>query len=195
MDRDDIYDIVQLYDKDRTIHGLPTLTPSSSAHLSVHRLSPQPSTPTASLDSADGWSLITPTHSWASADGSLVDWSLLGDSLLSLDKAEPKLRCPLCPRKRRAFATVQALQQHMISPAHCDKVYHCPNNLLPVDSNRVETKRGKGKQFTTLSGLAQHLESGACYGGKQTFLHCIEFIQRHLGQWGLGGMRLLLSDS
>lgn len=195
MDRDDIYDIVQLYDKDRTIHSLPTLTPSSSTHLSAYRLSPQPGTPTASLDSADGWSLITPTHSWESADGSLVDGSLLGDSLLSLDKTEPKIRCPLCPRKRRAFATVQALQQHMISPAHCDKVYHCPSNLLPVDSSRVRIKRGKEKRFTTLSGLAQHLDSGACYGGKQTFLHCIEFIQRHLGQWGPGGMRLLLSDS
>jgi hypothetical protein len=38
MDRDDIYDIVQLYDKDRTIHSPPTLTPSSSTHLSAYRL-------------------------------------------------------------------------------------------------------------------------------------------------------------
>jgi hypothetical protein len=90
---------------------------------------------------------------------------------------------------------MQALQQHMISPAHGDKLYHCPSNLLPMDSNRAEIKQGKGKQFTTLSGLAQHLESGACHGGKQTFLHCIEFIQRHLGQWGLEGMRLLLPGS
>jgi hypothetical protein len=112
-----------------------------------------------------------------------------------INKIEPELHCPLCPRKRKAFTTVQALQQHMISLAHCDKVYHCPSNLLPVDSSRAETKRGKGKQFTTLGGLAQHLESGACHGGKQTFLHCIEFIQRHLGQWGLGGMRLLLPGS
>lgn len=64
----------------------------------------------------------------------------------------------------------------MISLAHCDKVYYCLSNLLLVDSSRVETKRGKGKQFTTLSGLAQHLESGACYSGKLTFLHCIKFI-------------------
>lgn len=201
MDRDDIYDIVQLYDKDRTIHNLPTLTPSSSTHLSAPCLPPYPGTLTTSRDSSDGWSLITPTHSQGSAEGSLVDWSLLEDSLPPLgrrrviNKIEPELHCPLCPRKRKAFTTVQALQQHMISLAHCDKVYHCPSNLLPVDSSRAETKRGKGKQFTTLGGLAQHLESGACHGGKQTFLHCIEFIQRHLGQWGLGGMRLLLPGS
>lgn len=201
MDRDDVYNIIQLYDKDHTIHSLPTLTPSSSTHRSAHRLSPYPGTPTMSLDSPDGWSLITPTHSRDSAEGSLVDWSLLEDSLFSLrrrrvvDNIEPELRCPLCPRKHRAFATVQALQQHMISPAHCDKIYYCPSNLLPVASSRAETKQGKRKQFTTLSGLAQHLESGACYGGKQTFLHCVEFVQRHLEQQGLGRMRLLLPGS
>ena len=201
MDRDDVYDIIQLYDKDHTIHSLPTLTPSSSTHLSAHCLSPHPGTPKTSLDSADSWSLITPTYYQGSAEGSLVDWSLLKDSLLSLggkcvvDNIEPELRCPLCPRKHRAFATVQALQQHIISPAHCDKIYHCPSNLFLVASSRAETKQGKTKQFTTLSGLAQHLESGACHGGKQTFLHCVEFVQRHLEQQGLGRMRLLLPGS
>ncbi|OSS53224.1 hypothetical protein B5807_01854 [Epicoccum nigrum] len=201
MDRDDVYDIIQLYDKDHTIHSLPTLTPSSSTHLSAHRLSPHPGTPKTSLDSADGWSLITPTYYQGSAEGSLVDWSLLKDSLLSLggkcvvDNTEPELRCPLCPRQHRAFATVQALQQHMISPAHSDKVYHCPSNLLPIASSRAGTNQGKRRQFTTLSGLTQHLESGACYGGKQTFLHCVEFVQRHLEQQGLGRMRLLLPGS
>jgi hypothetical protein len=201
MDRDDIYDIIRLYDKDCTIHSLPTLTPSTSARLSQHRLSPSLRTPTASLPNSDDWSLITPMHSQGSVEGSMVDWSPLEDSSLSLrrrcvvDEIEPELRCALCPKKRRVFATMQALQQHMIASAHCDKVYHCPSNLLLMDSGRAETKEGKGRQFTTLSGLAQHLESGACHGGKQTFLLYIEFIQRHLGQWGLGGMRLLLPGS
>ncbi|EMD94382.1 hypothetical protein COCC4DRAFT_148546 [Bipolaris maydis ATCC 48331] len=159
MDRDDIYDIVQLYDKDHAIHTLPTLTPSSSAYLPAHDLSPYSGTPTTSLDSSDGWLLVTPTHS------------------------------------QGTFRTIQALQQHLVSPAHCDKVYHCPRNLIPINSNKSITNQGKGKQFATLGGLAQHLESGACSGGKQTFLYCIEFIQQHLGQWGLRGIRLLLSDS
>ncbi|XP_014550160.1 hypothetical protein COCVIDRAFT_116289 [Bipolaris victoriae FI3] len=159
MDRDDIYDIVQLYDKDHTIHTLPKLTPSSSTYLSAHGLSPDFGTPTSSLDSLDSWLLVTPTHS------------------------------------QGTFRTIQALQQHIVSPTHCDKVYHCPRNLLLINSTKAGTKQGKTKQFTTLSGLAQHLESGACRGGRQTFLHCIEFIQQHLGQWGLGGMRLLLPGS
>ena len=201
MDRDDIYDIVQLYDKDHTIHILPKLTPSSSTYLSAHGLSPDSGAPTASLDSSDGWLLVTPTHSQGSVEGSLVDWTLPEDSRLLLggrrviDGIKPELRCSLCPRKSKAFRTVQALQQHIVSPTHCDKVYHCPRNLLPINSSKAETKQRKAKQFTTLSGLAQHLESGACRGGRQTFLRCIEFIQQHLGQWGLGGMRLLLPGS
>ncbi|EMD66387.1 hypothetical protein COCSADRAFT_34945, partial [Bipolaris sorokiniana ND90Pr] len=165
MDRDDIYDIIQLYDKDHTIHTLPKLTPSSSTYLSAHGLSPDSGTPTASLDSSDGWLLVTPTHSQGSVEGSLVDWTPLEDSRLSLgsrhviDGIKPELRCPLCPRKSKAFRTIQALQQHIVSPTHCDK---------------AETKQGKAKQFTTLSGLAQHLESGPCHGGRQTFLRCIE---------------------
>lgn len=201
MDRDDIYDMVQLYDKDHAIHTLPTLTPTSSTYLSAHDLSPCSRTPTTSLDSSDGWLMVTPMHSQGSVWDSLVDWSPFEDTLLSLgrrrviDEIKTELRCPLCPRKSKAFRTIQALQQHVVSPAHCDKVYRCPRNLFPINSSKAKTNQGKGKQFTTLSGLAQHLESGACRGGKQTFLYCVEFIQQHLGQWGLGGMRLLLSDS
>ncbi|EUC39607.1 hypothetical protein COCMIDRAFT_41895 [Bipolaris oryzae ATCC 44560] len=158
MDRDDIYDIVQLYDKDHTIHTLPKLTPSSSTYLSLHGLSPGSGTPTASLDSPDGWLLVTPTHS-------------------------------------QAFRTIQALQQHIVSPTHYNKVYHCPRNPLPINSSKAKTKQEKAKQFTTLSGLAQHLESGAYLGGRQTFLRCIELIQQHLGQCGLRGMSLLLPGS
>ncbi len=196
IDRDDIYDLIRLYDKDCTIHSL---TPSSSARLSQHRLSP-PGTPTASLPNSDDWSLITPMHSQRSVEGSMADWSPLEDSSSLrrggvVDEIELELRCALCPKKCRVFATMQALQQHMISSVHCDKVYHCPSNLLPMDSGRAETKQGKRRQFTTLGGLAQHLESGACHGGKQTFLLYIESIQRHLGQWGLGEMRLLLPSS
>ena len=63
MDRDDILDIVQLYDKDCTIYSPPTVRPSNSTYLSLYRLSLDPESPLASLDSPDGWSLITPTRS------------------------------------------------------------------------------------------------------------------------------------
>jgi hypothetical protein len=86
MDRNDIYDIVQRYDKDHAIHSLPTLTSSNSTHLSAHHQSPYSGTPITSLDSSDGWLLVTPTPSQGSVEGSLVDWSLLEESLLPLGR-------------------------------------------------------------------------------------------------------------
>jgi hypothetical protein len=200
VDRDVIYDKVQLYDKDCSIHSLATPTSSSSPCSPPHRLSLDTETPTASLDHLDSWSLVTSTHTEGSAEDSLADWSPLKDSSFSLgkrdavDEVEPEFCCPLCTRNRTVFATTQALRQHMISSAHRDKVYHCPSSLFRMHSSSFDAKRGKRKQFTSLSGLTQHLESGACHGGRQTFLHCIEFVQRHLEQWGVGGMRLLLPE-
>lgn len=56
--------------------------------------------------------------------------------------------CYLC---HRDFNTVQALNAHLNSPVHKQKVYRCPN---------VPSKCGK--QFITLAALFNHLESEAC---------------------------------
>ncbi|KAH8704335.1 hypothetical protein GQ44DRAFT_782742 [Phaeosphaeriaceae sp. PMI808] len=202
MDRYDIYHMVQLCDKDRKVHNVPTITPSSSAALSVGNLTPRSGPSLMSLETSHEWSLVSTTLSQGSVDGSWVELSPLRDSFLSCegrvmdDKAvEHSLRCPLCPKTRKPFITTQALQQHMGSPVHGNKIYHCPSNLRAVGSRGSEKKGKKERQFTTLGGLAQHLESEACYGGKQTFLYCIDLIQRHLVQWGFGGMQLLLPGS
>ena len=47
------------------------------------------------------------------------------------------------------------------------------------------------KYFSTLSGLTQHLESGACEGGKATFLKAVVYVEERLNQLGLGDLRLL----
>jgi len=47
------------------------------------------------------------------------------------------------------------------------------------------------RQFSTVSGLAQHLESGACEGGKGTFKHVIEYVQDKMKDMGFGGLKLL----
>ncbi|CAG7937571.1 unnamed protein product [Penicillium salamii] len=54
--------------------------------------------------------------------------------------------CYLCHRNYR---TLLALNQHLKSPAHAQKVYHCPN-------------RGCAKEFTALAALFNHLESESC---------------------------------
>lgn len=55
--------------------------------------------------------------------------------------------CYIC---HRSFNTSKALSQHLNSPVHQQKVYHCPN------------RNSCGKEFTTLAGLLGHLESESC---------------------------------
>ena len=61
--------------------------------------------------------------------------------------------CVLC---HKTFRQLPALNAHLKSPAHADKIYKCSPTL-----------NGCGTQFSTLSGLVQHIESGAC--GVQKF--------------------------
>ncbi|KAH9941425.1 hypothetical protein B0H21DRAFT_697029 [Amylocystis lapponica] len=56
--------------------------------------------------------------------------------------------CILC---FRTFPELSRLNAHLHSPAHEDRIYHCP-----------EGRNGCGAQFTTLSGLCQHVESESC---------------------------------
>ncbi|KAJ5233006.1 hypothetical protein N7468_005962 [Penicillium chermesinum] len=58
-----------------------------------------------------------------------------------------RYECYLC---HRGYGSLRSLNQHLRSPAHQQKVYHCPN-------------RGScSKQFTTLASLFNHLESESC---------------------------------
>ncbi|KAL2823197.1 hypothetical protein BDW59DRAFT_149071 [Aspergillus cavernicola] len=54
--------------------------------------------------------------------------------------------CYLCHRE---FTKVSGLNQHLNSPAHKQRVYHCPNG-------------GCSKPFAALAGLFNHLESESC---------------------------------
>ncbi|GAP91258.1 putative zinc finger protein [Rosellinia necatrix] len=55
--------------------------------------------------------------------------------------------CYLC---HRAFKSLKSLNQHLQSPTHQQKLYRCPNHS------------GCGKEFTSLAGLCNHLESESC---------------------------------
>lgn len=54
-----------------------------------------------------------------------------------------------------------------------------------------ESKDMVVKQFSTVSGLAQHLESGACEGGKGAFKSVVEYVQEEMKGMGLGSLKLL----
>jgi hypothetical protein len=48
-----------------------------------------------------------------------------------------------------------------MSAAHAPKIFRCPTALLQEVTSGIARKE---KSFSTLSGLLQHLESGACHG-------------------------------
>jgi hypothetical protein len=54
--------------------------------------------------------------------------------------------CYLC---HRGFRTLTALNQHLASPAHKQRIYHCFG-------------RSCGREFTALAQLFSHLESESC---------------------------------
>ncbi|KAK5116325.1 hypothetical protein LTR85_009297 [Meristemomyces frigidus] len=76
--------------------------------------------------------------------------------------------CYMC---HRDFKTTTALNQHLNSPAHQQKVYHCPN-------------RSCSKEFVALAALFNHLESESC-----SFMR-FENVQKHVGNV-LSGNRLI----
>ena len=97
---------------------------------------------------------------------------------------------PSSSRKSSNFDTVGRLpssfhtnlSSHELTPT----LFHCPTAIVnsTPHSERPRT-------FTTLSGLAQHIESGACGDGLATLKKAMEFVQERLEKMGLGSIRLL----
>ncbi|KAF7945014.1 hypothetical protein EAE96_009797 [Botrytis aclada] len=106
-------------------------------------------------------------------------------------------RCHLCPPSRtRKFKDKAALQQHLSSSVHTqistslpvldDVSFHCPRTLMGEGSQTRPLK-----QFSTVSALAQHLESGACNGGTRTLRRVIEYVDDKVKDMGFSELKLL----
>lgn len=104
------------------------------------------------------------------------------------------LFCPLCPPTRKAFINTEALAMHLASPKHAPKDFHCPKDLL-LPPSAVSKKQNPAaaviKQFSTLSGLTQHLESGACKGGKAGLKAAVKMLEKRLMEMGFPHQSLL----
>ena len=96
---------------------------------------------------------------------------------------------PNSPRKSSNFDIIGRLpsfdanlSSHELTPT----LFHCPTALVTSSpySERPRT-------FATLSGLAQHIESGACGEGLTTLKKAMEFVQERFEKMGLDGIRLL----
>ncbi|KAJ8069836.1 hypothetical protein OCU04_000250 [Sclerotinia nivalis] len=102
--------------------------------------------------------------------------------------------CPLCPLSSTRKFKHDALQQHLSSSIHnlslplsvLDEIsFHCPRALMREESKKAVS------QFSTMSGLAQHLESGACDEGKATLRRVVEYVQEEMKGMGFGELKLL----
>jgi hypothetical protein len=103
-------------------------------------------------------------------------------------------RCPFCPATRPPFQKPESLQQHLNSPAHMPRMFHCPDFLFPMSQGPSLSGKASTviKSFSTLSGLAQHLESGACEGGLVTFRKVVWHIEARLKEMGMNSVKLLM---
>ncbi|KAH9216219.1 hypothetical protein DL95DRAFT_498590 [Leptodontidium sp. 2 PMI_412] len=153
----------------------PVLTPTSTEFLGSYPPSP-PSLPESTLSLSANFHYILP-HRLHTQSGFQV--------------------CHLCPPSRtRTFKGKAALQQHLSSSVHAqvstslpvldDISFHCPRTLLGDGSQTRPSK-----QFSTVSGLVQHLESGACNGGKGTLRRVIEYVEDEMKGMGFRGLKLL----
>ncbi|KAK2765228.1 hypothetical protein FQN54_008927 [Arachnomyces sp. PD_36] len=110
------------------------------------------------------------------------------DSDLEMSLVSLTTRCPYCPPDNPPFLNAKSLQMHIDSPVHSPKIYRCPISLAPASSSKKFVMRS----FSTLSGLAAHLESGACAGGMATLEGAVGYIEARLEEMGMRGVKLLL---
>jgi len=95
-----------------------------------------------------------------------------------------------CPQCEKTFGSFGALQMHIASPVHSSVMFHCPISITMPSMNLAEVEK-EMKFFKTLSGMTQHLESGACAGGKNVLRTAIKHIEEQLRKNGFKTMKLL----
>lgn len=146
---------------------------------------------TPSTDSDEGV-LLTPSSSQIDF-GSLVEGRLTRRSSSGMETesttsdgtelSKPKFFfCPLCPDTKRPFLTRLRLEMHMSSAAHTPKMFHCPSILFSGKPGKAHREM---KNFSTISGLVAHIESGVCHGGKAGLRMVMEHMEQRLEEMGI----------
>ncbi|KAL7947891.1 hypothetical protein V8C42DRAFT_268703 [Trichoderma barbatum] len=188
MDRKKLNRLVLVQDSENLITS-PNGIVESSGWASLENEPDSPSCSgviTPNTDSDDGV-LLTPSSS------QLDLMSLVGRGLtevISFDAASDCAElpmdhiyfCPLCPGSERRFVGRRALEQHMQSPAHAPKMFHCPSLLFQGKSGETQPDM---KNFSTISGLVAHIESGACRGGSAGLRTVMQYMEGLLEDMGI----------
>ncbi|KAI6817849.1 hypothetical protein KC332_g9297 [Hortaea werneckii] len=190
---------------DRTLAGgngvrfyTPSATTSSNSSARSWKHITTPSASITSGSSDTGGVILTPR---SSAANSVSEWSFINEDLATPSSTPAKsssgdtvtqphsdsgYSCPTCVKK---FKTARRLLQHLNSPVHAAKVFHCP-----TDTGRQPHAKGE-KKFKTLSGMAQHIEVGACAGGMATLERIVGIFEEKVKQATGKKLRLLKSSS
>lgn len=111
-------------------------------------------TPPGSLNAgaSDEWSFVSSptifTPDSTSIDGSSV-------ATIRYDAVSKTWPCSECSR---TFTLRKDLSQHMASAVHAPEIFHCPTSGPDCESDR---------EFSTMSGLFQHIEGGLCNAGNE----------------------------
>lgn len=101
--------------------------------------------------------------------------------------------CPLgCPHST-TFKSANALAQHIQSPFHSPSLFHLPFlstksttlSQFPSSSSATPTRT-----FSTLSGLAQHIESQAQGQDEGVFVELLKIVNEVIVEFGLKELRL-----
>ena len=190
MTREKLHSAVQSNDVNRLITGssIHEYTPSLELDISSTTSVTQSIILTPiTIDSFGGFP--SPPDTWEPQSGMLTPNSGISPSPSDKSSLTMRLTCPLCPSSRKPFKSLEALQNHLSSPAHSPKVFHCPLSFAGLDNDKEVSQLMR--HFSTLGGLMQHLESGACQGGNVTFRKTVEYIECNLGNMGLRRLRLL----
>ncbi|PPJ51507.1 hypothetical protein CBER1_07961 [Cercospora berteroae] len=134
--------------------------------------------------SASEWSFINHKNPNKAFTPSTSD--IQTESRIALDPKTGLWPCYVsgCPK---SFKNEKRLQQHLYSPFHASKIFHCPTSLVMEGKEHEQV-------FKTISGFAMHLESGNCVGGKEALAKIAGLFEKKIAMVTGKGVKLLLEQ-
>ncbi|KAL6721528.1 hypothetical protein ACLMJK_000632 [Lecanora helva] len=193
LSRQDIHRLVQIHDTERMItHG-----PSAQRMIDVEGGGSDFSS------SSGGTPIMTPTSSMSNCpspnDNNFshsplpTDNTFFGDILSRLERVTAFREGSLTAESISGFQIPLPKLHHsghtnpptgQMTMTQISKPFHCPIGIS-------RSTQSSPKYFSTLGGLAQHIESGACGDGAETMRKSIGLVQEKLEERGFQGLRLL----
>jgi hypothetical protein len=170
MNRDKLNGIIYAYDTDQIIssHGQPQIKASDDT------------ISTCSDAITESQIIYTPSSTVSGRSLSPTETAFPRVHKSDLGEKFSGVACSECPR---TFKSLESLDQHRESAAHTTASFNCPMSLL-ID-NPASITLTSMRSFNTVSGLAQHLESGACAGGSTMLREAARYIEICLQKMGL----------